>query len=365
MSRWLPEADEERWLAVAARLRGMLAPDALLERAGGWRGTGTFARIALFGLGCLAAGLVFGLLGFEGDTVLLASALIAAAAAEWLKQGRRLHASGIEEGLCYASYLMLALWVVDLGSPGPNAYWIALIVATAAAGFRLLNAFLTTTAAVLTVGWLVDQPLARSVDGALGDGITGTLLASVLALAALAANSREFRRPSFDDMLDWLLVAMSMLLLFGRSAWGLLASMSDAPAGGTSRAFIACGLLALLAALSLVTGLRRRRHAPLLAGLLFAAGLAVELRFAIGGPTEAWLLCSGAALMAASALLERRLREPRRGITSARLSDRIGPLDLLQSAGAAVLSRSVQVEPPSPPPEHAGRFGGGGASGNF
>jgi hypothetical protein len=166
-------------------------------------------------------------------------------------------------------------------------------------------------------------------------------------------------------MLDWLLVAMSLLLLFGRSAWGLLVSMPDAPAGGTSRAFIACGLLALLAVLSLATGLRRRRHAPLLAGLLFAAGLAVELRFAIGGPTEAWLLCSGVALMTASALLERRLREPRRGITSARLSDRIGPLDLLQSVGAAVLTRSAQTEPPAPAPEHEGRFGGGGASGNF
>jgi hypothetical protein len=365
MSRWLPDPGEERWLEVTARLRAVLAPDALLERAGGWRGTGTFARIALFGLGCVAAGLVLGLLGLDGDTALLAAALVTAAAAEWLKQGRRLHASGIEEGLCYGSYVMLALWVADLGSAGRDTYWIALILATAAAGFRLLNAFLTACAAVYAIGWCAGEPFARAIDEALGAGVTGMLLAGALALFALAAGSREFRRPSLDNMLDWLVVAMSLVLFAWRSTWVLTVSMTNVPAGVTPRAVLACGLLLALAAVSLVVGLRRRRHAPLLAGLLCAAGLAVELRFAIGGPTEAWLVCIGVALIAASSLLDRRLRTPRRGITSARLTDRAGPLDLLQSAGAAVAMRSVQPEPPPATSAHDGRFGGGGASGEF
>lgn len=365
MSRWLPEPGEERWLEVTARLRGLLAPDALLERTGGWRGTGTFARLALFGLGCLAAGLVFGLLGFGSDTTLLASALVTVAGAEWLKRARRLHASGIEEGLCYGGYVLLALWFVDLGSPGPDAYWIALILATAAAGFRLLNPFLTTGAAVLAVDWYVNQPLARWIDAVLGTGVAGLLLAGIAAGAALAAGSREFRRPSLDRMLDWLVVGMALQLFAGRSAWPWLAAAATAPASGALRSILACGLLLGLATAAVAVGLRRRRHPPLLAGLLFAAGLALELRSAIGGPAEAWLLLGGIALIAGSAVLERRLRQPRDGITSARLTDRDDPMDLLQAAGAGIALRGLQPQPRPAAGAHQGRFGGGGASGNF
>jgi uncharacterized membrane protein YgcG len=66
-------------------------------------------------------------------------------------------------------------------------------------------------------------------------------------------------------------------------------------------------------------------------------------------------------------VLDRRLREPREGVTSARLTDREGPLDLLQLAGASVLA---QRDAPAARPEDGftpggGRYGGGGAGGSW
>jgi uncharacterized membrane protein YgcG len=66
--------------------------------------------------------------------------------------------------------------------------------------------------------------------------------------------------------------------------------------------------------------------------------------------------------------LERYLRQPRNGLTSASLTRREGPLDLLQIAGAALLAR--RTAPEAPPAETTfegggGKFGGGGASGSF
>jgi hypothetical protein len=66
--------------------------------------------------------------------------------------------------------------------------------------------------------------------------------------------------------------------------------------------------------------------------------------------------------------LDRYLRQPRNGLTSAPLDSREGPLDLLQTAGAAVLAqRTAPESPPSRPTvtPGEGQFGGGGASGNY
>ena len=90
MSDGLPSSSEERWLVLGARLRGLLPPDALRERAGGWRGTGPFARIALFVLGLLAAGLVAAVLGFGGANLALFAGVVALLAGEGLKRGKRL-----------------------------------------------------------------------------------------------------------------------------------------------------------------------------------------------------------------------------------------------------------------------------------
>jgi uncharacterized membrane protein YgcG len=127
-------------------------------------------------------------------------------------------------------------------------------------------------------------------------------------------------------------------------------------------------LLLALGAAMLVSGLRRRRHAPLLGFMGCVACLAVELRLATTLATETWLILYGLAALIAGVALDRYLRQPRNGLTSAALTHREGPLDLLQTAGAALLAQRAAPEPPPPEPTFTpggGRFGGGGASGQY
>ncbi len=129
VSVWRPSPDEERWLEVAARLRGTLAANLATERTGGWRSAGLFARIALFVLGLVAAALIRLVLGFNHDVMLLVAGVIAAAAAEWLKVGKRLHASGIEEGLCVGGYLLIGFWIAGKVGPASGSPGVRLLVA--------------------------------------------------------------------------------------------------------------------------------------------------------------------------------------------------------------------------------------------
>lgn len=120
MSRWRPSPIEERWLAVAAELGDSVPRASLAGRTGGWRSTGPLARIALFVLGLVAATLVVGILGISHQSVLLVAGLIVTVAAEWLSVRKRLHASGIEEGLCLAGYLLIGAWVTTVMYPQPG-----------------------------------------------------------------------------------------------------------------------------------------------------------------------------------------------------------------------------------------------------
>jgi hypothetical protein len=127
-------------------------------------------------------------------------------------------------------------------------------------------------------------------------------------------------------------------------------------------------LLLALGTAMLLAGLRRRRHAPLLGFMGCVACLAVELRLATTLATETWLILYGLAALVVGVGLDRYLRQPRNGLTSAALTQREGPLDLLQTAGAAVLAqRSAPESPRTEPAVTAGegRFGGGGASGSY
>jgi uncharacterized membrane protein YgcG len=128
-------------------------------------------------------------------------------------------------------------------------------------------------------------------------------------------------------------------------------------------------VLATLGAAMLATGLRRRRHAPLLGFMCCIACLSIELRFATGWATELWLIGVGLAALIIGVALDRYLRTPRDGFTSQAISSRESPLDLLQTAGAAVLAQGSAASASQPAEASVvgggGRFGGGGASGSF
>jgi hypothetical protein len=193
------------------------------------------------------------------------------------------------------------------------------------------------------------------------------VVACAIAALALAAGAREFRRPSHDRMLDWMVVALPAFAYTRHATWGWFTAASNAPPGVGGRLATTTLLLAL-GVVSLTAGLRRRRHGPLLAFLACTACLAVELRRASPWSTETWLILGGLAAIVAGLAIDRLLRQPRNGVTSAKLTDREGPLDLLQTVGAAILAQPGRSEPPLGGPGtagHGGRFGGGGASGSY
>lgn len=371
--RWRPTPDEERWLALASKL-GSEFPNAVsAERTGGWRSTGLLARAALFVLGLIAGALLVGLLGFSSEITLLIAGLVAALAAEWLIVTRRLFASGIEEGLCVAGFLLVAWWLTTLIPPpmpdeGAERFAVLVLIGAAgAAGLRLLNPLVTTCAVYTFVQWVGLTAAAHAVDQVIGGNMTMFVTGCAVAALALALGARPYRRPSYDRMLDWLVVAMPLAVCAGSPVfkdYGLLGTAAT----GSSRLPTAL-LLVVLGSTMLLTGLRQRRHAPLLGAMVCIAGLAVELRLATPGiATEAWLIGCGIAALVVGVALDRYLREPRNGFTSMALSSREGPLDLLQTVGAAALAQRSAPEVPQSEPGMTGgggRFGGGGASGNY
>jgi hypothetical protein len=370
--RWRPTAVEERWIEVGARLGAALPRDALGQRTGGWRGTGPLARMALFALGFVAALLVFGVLGFSDRDALLAAGLIAALGAEWLTVRKRLHASGIEEGLGVAGFLLIGAWFATLGDAGSGLYGgsartLVLVLAVGAAGWRRLNPFVTTVAVLAFVDWLGSTAVAHSLDSAIGRGMTAFIAGLGIAALALVAGAHEFRRPSYDRMLDWLVATLPLAAYAQHAASGFDPFASVPVVTGTGRLATVALLLALGAAL-LATGIRRRRHAPFLGFMGCVACLAVELWTAGSLATETWLILCGLAALGAGALLDRLLRQPRHGLISAALAGREGPLDLLQTAGAALVAQRAGAESGTVEPVTdggGGRFGGGGASGRY
>ena len=371
-SRWRPSPDEERWLEVESRLGGAVPRAVATERTGGWRGTGPLARIALFLLGLVAGALLLGILGFRNETTLLVAGLMAVVAAEWLTVAKRLHASGVEEGLYVAGSLMIGAWLATLIAPrsgfaGDTLAMLVLIAATGAAGLRLLNPFVTTCAAIGFVYWAGSTATAQALDQAIGSGGTTVTVGCALAALALALGRREYRRPSHDRMLDWLVATLPVAAYAQSATWNAYEAWHVRAGGGTGRLATAVLLLALSAVL-LVAGLRRRRHAPLLGFMGCVVCLAAELRLATAFATETWLIAYGLAALVVGVALDRYLRTPRNGLTAAALTNREGPLDLLQTAGAAVLAQRTAPETSRPePPVTAGegRFGGGGATGRF
>ena len=371
MSSFRPSPEEERWLEVAARLGAAVPREVVAERAGGWRSTGPLARIALFLLGLVAAALLLGLLGFRDETTLLIAGFGAALAAEWLTVERRLHASGVEEGLCVGGFLMIGAWITTLivpqaGFAGGTVETLVLIAAVGAAGLRLLNPLVTTCAVIGFVYWVGSTATARALDQSIGGGVTTVVVGCALTTLALVLGAREYRRPSHDRMLDWLLLTLPVAAYVQSTSWSVYGSLGST--GSSSSRMVTSAVLMVLGAAMLITGLRRRRHAPLLGFLGCVACLAVELRLATALATETWLIVYGLAALAAALALDRYLRPPRNGLTSESLTNREGPLDLLQTAGAAVLTRHAAPEHPhSEPPvtPGGGRFGGGGASGRY
>jgi len=329
-------------MATASRLH--VAPDHhwIAGRIGNWRAPSLIARCAFFVLGAVAAGLILAVFSFmHSSNGMLPAGLIMLIAAEWLILRKHLFHAGVEEALWAAGLLAVVLQVtqpsIDLGFR--SAALVALVLGIA--GLRLLNPLFITLAAAAVSCAIV-------LAGEHTPGMRQTLAAGAFCYAtgamALYAGRLELRRPSHDQMLNWLMVVMPLC--------GYLWLASEHTA--VVRVFTALASAALGIA-ALVLGLRRRAHAPLLACMVCVGCVAYELRNLTALSVKWKLILWGSAALLLALGLERYLRTPRRGITSAQVGEGGSALDLLQIAGAAALS-------PRSSPHASGQFKGGGGT---
>jgi hypothetical protein len=376
MTRSRPSVEQERWLAAADRLLGASGDDtalraALAARTGGWRTTGTLARAALFGLGVLAAllatGLVWVTFGGDGGSSLpwLLAGLLVLATGEYLIRVIGLHASGVEEALVLGGAALLVAWLANGRLTGADLPY-ALCAAEIFVGLRLLNPLFVAGGVFGAVATFAASDAARAIDGLLGVAATGPLVAMAVAAAALALAGRTWPRPSHDRTLGWLVAALPVVtyaFTVGLGSFEGGHALRDALRGGPA---VAIGATALGAA-SLVLGLRRRAHAPLLGFLGSAVVLAVELRTVGDVPPWLYLTTWGAIALVAAITIDRRLRTPRDGYTSERIGSETA-MDLLHLVGTSALAQRTTPAGPAPHEEFAGgggRTGGGGASGSY
>ncbi len=374
MRSFRPTPAEERWLTVAARLRVAESVAPVNARVGNWRHARLAMRCALFLLGVMAAlmaAIVCRLLFLPHAWGVAGLALVVLA--EVLIVRRRLFTCGIEEALELAGLLMLSFEFLlprltvlpHSGDPLGIAWYIwATFAAFAAAGLRLLNSLFTTIAillAVLATAFTIRAPWPLP-----GWDRPASLLCYGLALAALAGGARVLRRPAHDRMLDWLVVAMPVAGYLWAARWPDLLPAHDylrdhsLYALYTPLAPLALGIAAL------VTGVRRRTHAPLMAAMLCVACTAFELRGLTGWSLEVRLIIWGVALLLTSVAIDRLLmRQPHRGITSRRIGTGPGALDFLQLALTPALAPHAAGAPAAAVQGGGGEFGGGGASGHY
>jgi hypothetical protein len=350
-----PTPQQERWLAVVSRLGLDHGTPWIVERVGGWTAASLLPRCAFFVLGSLAAGLTtacFHLVHVPG--YLLVSGLASLAAAEWLIVRRRLFAVGIEEALEVAGMLLIALQLVDqIGDlSGIRA---SLLIATVllAAGVRLLNPLFTTMSAVAfscAIGFAGAHPPSSHAASA----TMASAFCFAVALSALFLGQAEFRRPSYDQMLNGLIVILPL------SAYLWL----EGEFAGMVR-FVPTLMLAGFGGAALLVGVRRRNHAPIVAFLVCVGCLACELRNLTGLSLKVKLIFWGSASLLLTIALDRYLRNPRQGVTSIKVGENNGAFDLIHLAGAGALTplSTQQSEPPFKGGGGAG--GGGGASESY
>jgi len=365
MSAWRISAQQERWLALNGLFSAQHKTEFFAQHIGDWHSASFIARCAFFVLGMVVGTTLYTICElFHLQEARLIAGMSLVVAAEWLILSRRLAFAGIEEALELGGLLLIAFEWLD-GFERSTDVALALTAASAfgVAGLRLLNP-LFTMLAILALTVAVDLTIGKSSAHPHAAELWTGLLSYAIAWLALGLGAIRFQRPSYDRMLDWCVVVMSL------AGYLWLASRSglEPPDYLTVREPMAWLTLLLPSAFgitALLIGLRRRSHGPLIAVMICIACLAIELRKLTGLSLQARLILWGCIALVAAVLLERYLRRPRAGITSQKLGDSEGALSLLEIAGAATLTPPVLAAPADGVAPGEGRFGGGGASGSY
>jgi hypothetical protein len=354
MSGLRPTAEQERWIEIASRLGTARSVPWAAERTEGWVQAKLITRCALFVLGAVTAALtaaVFGFTHIPGYGWIAGLVLIAAA--EGLIMRRRLFGAGIEEALELAGLLMVVFQLqnhnLDLSDP---RFCLLFAATLAIAAFRFLNP-LFLMLSVAAVSCAIDVAGTQRSGTHLPVTAAASTFCFAAAWIALWAGRIEFRRPSYDRMLDWLVVTMPLC--------GYLWLADHFPAVGLP-AHLPLWLLVPFGAAALIVGIRRRAHAPLAAFMVCIACMAYELRNATGLSLETRLILWGSAALLLSLGLGRYLRTPRRGFSSNRAAADDEFSDLLQVAVAGGLAPQSAHQPRAEF-RGGGAIGGGGGTG--
>jgi hypothetical protein len=328
-----PSVAEER----ALELRGRGLPVDAVP----WRTNTVLWSLVFFGLVVVMLAATFFLL----ERLWLPKGWLTGAAAivtaEMLIGRRRFFGTGVESALWIGGLFAVIFGLRGEGKPEALLLFVA---ACAIAGVRMRNAVFGAGAACFLIAYLAARDV-RTAAAALG---------VLISLAALVAITREVRRPSTD----WLLCALI-----------LVPPVAGAIASG-KRLSAAWALVYLgAAAACAVVGVRARVHAPLVgAGVHAGAAVATLVVHDLLPWRAEWqLITGGAILLAASAVLSRRLRDRTWGlVVTPEGFTRFD--DTLKTAAAVAWqprSATPSSEAPSPASGGGGRFGGAGASGDY
>jgi hypothetical protein len=225
----------------------------------------------------------------------------------------------------------------------------------AAVGLRFLNPLFTAAAAAALSATVYAAAIHRPDAHLPAAAMAGTFCFAA-AFVALPAGGIEFQRPSYDRMLDWLVVTMPLAGYLWLGDWF---------SNGVFPAHAPLWLLLPFAAAALIVGIRRRAHAPLLGFMVSAGCVGFELRNVTSLSVEAKLILWGSAVFALSYGLGRYLRTPRGGISSLREAEDDEIADLVQLAGAGGLAPHSAAQRPAEFMGGGGAGGGGGASGGY
>lgn len=294
-----------------------------------WRGHGLLARIVFFALTCA---------GIAAFVALTDAAVVAAALclllAEFLIRRRKWFHTGVEEALWIGGLFAALTALPDSNAPEANL----LLAATAGvAGFRVRNPLFGTVAA-----FFVTLYFEEAFD-------LGTIAALAIAVAALFALYRRWKRPSTEWLFIALVIAMPL------AGWG---------AAGRPWAWLTIALFLLFAAIALGSALVKRHHA-----MFGAAALSVVAAVGVAWDLFEWradvlLATSGAVLLLAAWLTAVALRDRTRGfvLTPSKLT---AFDDDLQAIGTFTAAAPSAGNPPESRPQEGGGFGGAGATGDF
>lgn len=341
----IPVADERalslrnrvhRWRK--AKLIDDAAAKAILERfPTDWRSNGLLAQVVAFGLTGVGVALFAAFWQLIVESTIVA-AVVAIVLAEVLIRGQQWWSTGVESALWLGG---LFAFIGALPGNGRTEALLLFAAACVAGVIRLRQPWFAALALIFVTVYLEAKPAPDAIALFLGIGV---------ALIALALLHKQWSRPSTEWILIALLVVAPPCAYFG--SYRALPKLVNA------------AIFAALMVIFIVSGLRRRHHAPLVAAAICVAFVAAETHDFLPLVDEARLAIGGAALLLLAAIVSRALRGRTFGLV-ATPPPRTDADELLDLGGAIVATPQQPANAPEGRPQGDGGFGGAGATGGF